>query len=82
MRFSSLANGRISQFMFPKYLIENIKLKYIFKSEKSKKKCSFKRKHYTQCIQLNQTNLENRPHISTESPKEGLNNTVFLAFRE
>ena len=47
-----------------------------------KKKCSFKRKHYTQCIQLNQTNLENRPHISTESPKEGLNNTVFLAFRE
>ena len=30
--------------------------------------------------QLKQTNLENRFHISTESPKEGFNDTVFQHF--
>ena len=28
------------------------------------------------CIQVTQTNLKNQLHISTESPKEGFNDTV------
>ena len=32
------------------------------------------------CTQLKQTNLENHFHISTESPKEGFNDTVFQLF--
>ena len=32
------------------------------------------------CTQLKQTNLENPLHISTESPKEGFNDTVCQHF--
>ena len=34
------------------------------------------------CTQLKQTNLENRLHISTESPKEGFNDTVFQHYMD
>ena len=34
----------------------------------------------TYCTQLKQTNLENRLHISTESPKEGFDDAIFHHF--
>ena len=34
------------------------------------------------CTQSKQTNLENRLHISTESPKEGFDDTISQYFKD